>query len=440
VIEFDEPQMMLENSSAAPGGKFFRRCCAFYLCALIGFWIFSVGEMYARSRWLNKPFSVPSSFFVYDGTNTFRDFLHFDPVTERFSKASTLPTIPYPAPMMCVYLLFTRVFPAPLNAYLVFIIISATYGAACLILALCSSRSSSSVNRLLPAGVVGVSVILSYPLMFVLERANMEGFVWAVLALGLTEFVARHHKTAGVLFALAASMKIFPGVLLLLLLARKRYKELAISVVAFAVFTVIALRLLGPSIPAEIEEVRAGLDKVSATHLVAYFSDMEMGYDHSLFAIVKQVLYLSYGTDPVALNSKIRAAALPYSLLVFSGFAALYWLRIRKLPLLNQAIALIIAAVTLPYVSFEYTLTHVYFAWALFLLFLARDVATGRESISWPAARVMLACFAFVFALAPFGRYASGQLKTCALMVLLIAVLTVPMRSSLLEEESLPCR
>ena len=87
------------------------------------------------------------------------------------------------------------------------------------------------------------------------------------LALGLTAFVYRRHGTAAI--ALAASMKLFPGVLLLLLLARKRYKGLAISVVAFAVFTVAALRLLGPSIPEEAAEVRAGLATMSATHILA---------------------------------------------------------------------------------------------------------------------------------------------------------------------------
>ena len=104
---------------------------------------------------------------------------------------------------------------------------------------------------------------------------------------------------------------------------------------------------------------------------------------------------------------------------------------------MNQAIALIVLAVTVPYISFEYTLNHVYFAWALFLLFLARDVATGRESIPWPAAAVMLASLAFVFALGPAGREA-GQLKTCALMALLLIAFTVPMRSSLLEDEKRP--
>ena len=307
-------------------------------------------------------------------------------------------------------------------------------GCAGLIVAL----SSSSANRLLLTGTVSASLILSYPLMYLVERANMEGILWAVLALGLTAFVYRRHGTAAVLFALAASMKLFPGVLLLLLLARKRYKELAISVVAFAVFTVAALRLLGPSIPEEVAEVRAGLATMSATHIMAYLGT-EIRYDHSLFAIVKQSLHVPYAMDVATLNGKIQAAALPYSLLAISGFVALYWFRIRKLPLLNQAIVLIVVSVTLPYMSSEYTLNHVYFAWALFMLFLARDVATGRESIPWPAAAAMLASFAFVFALGPFGRYA-GHLKTGALMVLVFTASAVPMHSALLEDGKPRCR
>ena len=429
--------MIPESNAATPGARFVRRCCVFYLCALIGFWILSVGQFYTKAHERKQPFSLTSILFKARAYS-FTDFLDFDPVTERVvgrgpNNAEYQLVIPYPAPMMCVYILFNRVFREPLYAYLLFIIISVTAAAAGLIAAL-----FSSANRWQLAGVVGVSAILSYPLIFLLERGNMEGFVWAVLAVGLTAFVLRHHKTAGVLFALAASMKLFPGLLLLLLFARKRYKELVVSVVAFGVFTVIGLWTINPSIPAAIGEVRAGLAKLSESHLAGYRYD-EIGYDHSLFSILKQVLFLSHRHDPddPALNSDIRAAALPYMLLVLPVLPAVYWFRIRKLPLLNQAIALIVLAVTIPYISFEYTLNHVYFALALFLLFLARDVATGRESIPWPAAAVMLASLAFVFALGPAGREA-GQLKTCALMVLLLVAVTVPMRSSLLDDEKRP--
>ena len=106
-------------------------------------------------------------------------------------------------------------------------------------------------------------------------------------------------------------MKVFPGLLLLLLFARRRYKELVIAVVAFGVFTVIGLWTLGPSIPAAIGEVRTGLAKLSESHLTGYRYE-EIGYDHSLFSILKQVLFLSHGHNPEdpALNNDIRAASL----------------------------------------------------------------------------------------------------------------------------------
>src|SRR5260370_31073662 len=281
--------MMSQISSATPDGRFVRRCCVFYLLALIGFWIFSVCVRYARAHWRNDPFSVNSLFFL-ERQDAFRDFLNFDPATERMrGEAGYLP-ICYPAPMMCGYVLFTRVFARPLNAYLAFLAIFAVSGAAFLMLAL----SASKTNRLALAGVVSVSLVLSYPLLFLLERANMEGIVWVVSALGLAAFVARHHKTAGELFVLAASMKIYPAVLLVLLVARKRYKAAAISVVAIDVLTVIALRLLGPSIPGEVEEVRAGLAHLSATHILAYLGT-EIRYDHSLFPIVKHLFDVPYG-------------------------------------------------------------------------------------------------------------------------------------------------
>jgi hypothetical protein len=185
---------------------------------LVGFWILSLGEMYVRLRWRNSQFKANSIFFA-DGKDRFRDFTNFDPITERFIAYRYeggarievgYPTIGYPAPMMCGYLLFTRVFPVPLYAYLAFIVISVTLGATRLALAL----SASSTIRFPLLSVLAVSVILSYPLMCLLERANMEGFIWAVLALGFTAFVARHHLTAGLLFALAASHRICTGDLL----------------------------------------------------------------------------------------------------------------------------------------------------------------------------------------------------------------------------------
>ena len=231
-------------------------------------------------------------------------------------------------------------------------------------------------------------------------------------------------------------MKLYPGVMLLLLLSRKRYKEFVLSAVAFAAFTLIGLQLLGPSIPLALEDVRESAGRAGPIQVAYSYS--AIGYDHSLLSGVKQLLLVYYGLDNDAgLGGAIQAVAKPYMLVVLCGFPALYWFRIRKLPLLNQVIALIVVAVLFPHLSMEYTLNHLYFAWALFLLFLARDVAAGRAVIPWRTTRAILACFAYIFAMGPFGLIA-GQLKMCALVTLLLIALEVPMHSSFLDEENRP--
>ncbi|MEO8371328.1 MAG: glycosyltransferase 87 family protein [Candidatus Solibacter sp.] len=411
--------------------KFVRRCCALYLCALIGFWTLAVGESYARVHRRHATFSFKSLFFR-DTDDRFHDFTNFDPDTGHFSIPGVAPGTPYLPAAEGVYLIFARILGLRLPSYLLFIVASATASAVLLIRALSRDREN---GRLLRA-VVAASLVLSYPMLFLLERANLEGFIWAFWGLGLAAFVARKHKTAAVLFALIAAMKIYPGVMLLLLLSRKLYKEIVLAGVAFVGFTLLGLQLLGPTLPAAIADVKQSSSRVAGAHL--HYSYDSIRYEHSLFSVIKQAAFFYYGpVHDAGLDGTIQAAAKPYVLVALCVLPVLYWFRIRKLPLLNQATALILVAVTFPHLSIEYTLIHLYFPWALFLLYLSRDVGTGRASLSWPVARGIMLGFAFVFAMGPFGLIA-GQLKMFVLMAMLAVSMIVPMRSSLLDGDTSP--
>jgi hypothetical protein len=125
----------------------------------------------------------------------------------------------------------------------------------------------------------------------------------------------------------------------------------------------------------------------------------------------------------------------------------LYWFRLRRLPLLNQFIAYIVLCVLLPYVSGEYTLVHVYIAWAAFLLFLLNDVATARVRIPARTIHVILFSCAVTFApltylqiTGPANRvFAFGpQVKTIFLVLILLTVLRIPMPSSLFGDLPIP--
>ena len=101
----------------------------------------------------------------------------------------------------------------------------------------------------------------------------------------------------------------------------------------------------------------------------------------------------------------------------------------------------------MPYVSGDYTLVHVYIAWAAFLLFLLDDVATGRVRIPANAIRSdfilvrgdLRAALLLAITGSTNRSFALGpQVKTIFLILILLTVCRVPMPSSLFGDLQLP--
>jgi hypothetical protein len=118
----------------------------------------------------------------------------------------------------------------------------------------------------------------------------------------------------------------------------------------------------------------------------------------------------------------------------------LHWFRLRHLPLLNQFMAYMVLGIVLPYVSFEYTLIHMYVVWGAFLLFLLSDVASGRISIPARAIHAILFSCAVIFVPLTYLTFGNnpahmfefgGHVKLVCLAIILWTVLRTPMPSSL---------
>jgi hypothetical protein len=109
-------------------------------------------------------------------------------------------------------------------------------------------------------------------------------------------------------------------------------------------------------------------------------------------------------------------------------------LRFFKLPVVNQMILLGAAITLLPPVAAEYTLLHLYVPFGIFLLFLVREVATGRVVCEQKYILTLLILFAFLFSpLTFFGSYA-GDFKTLLLIGLLTITGSYAMPSSMFNE------
>jgi Glycosyltransferase family 87 len=369
----------------------------------------------------------------------FTDFTIFYPRFEHYGQGDIFFSAPgfpftYPAPLLICFLGIWKTSVHHLRAYF------------CLVLGFALSAAFVSFRAVftkwypsLPAIAAVISAsLVSFPLMFLLDRANLEGFVWIAASIGLFCLVRRHYSVAAVFLALAAAMKLFPGVLLILLLAKRRYREFALAIFSWFTFTLGSLVLTGPSFAAAAKGIAGGMDFFRRTQILE-FRPSEVGFDHSLFSCVKQVAF-RFIHDVPRLNAVLPRIYFVYAVISILAFGGLYLLRLRKMPVLSQLLALSALSITLPFVSYEYTLVHLIAPFTILVLFLSTDVSSGRVPLDRNQILSLLLPFAILFAPMSFllrnGFGFGGQVKTIVLLWLVYTASRIRLPSSLFSELS----
>jgi hypothetical protein len=350
-------------------------------------------------------------------------------------------TFPYPAPAVYPHLLYNQ-FAHPFRVYVATVLFAALAGSAGLAWKLKALSPDSRLSYL----AVLITALTPFPLLFLIDRGNLEGCVFILTLAGVFLFYRKLYYISAVFLAFAAAMKIFPAVLFLIFITRKKYWPFATAVVAAAGFTLLAWAGIGPTIMgAAMDSARSG--GMLKNLYILGFRPGEIGWDHSLMGAIKQGLYMISRLMHVPHNPKdvffrvpgVETASAVYGIAVPFVFAFFYWRRIFALPVLNQVISFILLSVMLPFVSNEYTLVHVYIAWGGFLLFLYQDVRTGRTRMPHWKMNAILVCFAVTFSMQSYWLLGDvdnlgGQIKTVALLFLVWLVVTTPMPSTALGE------
>jgi hypothetical protein len=412
-----------------------RRALKTYLVALSSLWTVAILIVSLRRFVLHRAFPL-NSLFLSPGSR-FWDFTVYAPrfaVWGQGDRFFTLPGFPfdYPPPVVISELAYYKLSDKPLYAYLATVILFAVAGALLVAMAV---PKRIQVRPLAIAAALATA-IFSYPLFFLLERANIEGVVWMASSLGLLFFACRRFTWSAIFLALATAMKLFPGPLLLLLLAKRRYRDFCLALAAFAAFTYGSLWLTGPSPLRAAQGIVQGMDHLRQDQ-VLHFIPPDVGFDHSIWSLVKQVLHRWNPSDS-ALNALLPRIYLIYGLFALAFFAAAYLSRIRYLPVLNQMLALSALSVLLPFVSFDYTLVHMFAPFSILLLVLAADVSSGRLRLTYQQILFLLLPFAILFTPQSYLVVSivgyDGQVKALALLALIAASASIPLPSSMFSE------
>ena len=260
--------------------------------------------------------------------------------------------------------------------------------------------------------------LTSYAFWFEVHQANIEWVVWMLVTLGVFSFWTSRYTLAAVLFGIAGSMKIFPFVLLGLLLARKQFRLVGLSLAVAASSTFVSLWLVNPNILESWRQTSAAMDFIRQScmlQLPLFFT----GFDHSLFVLLKCITPVL--PPPERLSHLLNL----YLLVTALAGCLLFVVRIRKLPVANQVLCLSTASILFPPMSYDYTLIHLYVPFA-FLVFVALE----RQPRDQRPLLVAFSLLALIFsAQAEFilnGIRRGGQLKAVALLALFVLGLVHP--------------
>ena len=274
---------------------------------------------------------------------------------------------------------------------------------------------STACATLLPLSLV----LLSFPVERLIHQGNIELLVWAFTATGVWASMRNRNQTAAGLWALAGAMKLYPLVLLLLLLPRRCYRAIFLGAGVFVGVSWLSLWWLGPTVA---EAWRGSLRNVFGYQNLraSEWSLRELVANHSIFWLVKLGALIAHIP-----SSRLT---LPYYI---CGAALMVWAfiaRLRHMAVANQLLAITAFMLLLPQVSYFHTLVHLYAPLLLLGFTALRAQRTGTE-VRGLGGTMLLGAFLlspYTLLTFPHAFLFCGLLQSLALVILFLCALEFP--------------
>ncbi len=256
-------------------------------------------------------------------------------------------------------------------------------------------------------------MVMSFPMVRMVWQGNIELVVWVFAAGGCVAFVRGREDVAGALWGLAAAMKLYPVMLLVLLVGRRRYRALGVGVGSFVGATLLSLWWLGPSVGTawhgSVQNV-FGYQGLRAGE----WTLRELAANHSAFELVK-VGAMVVGAPMGRLTGAYYACGA-------AVFAVAWFGRLRKMPVTNQLLGVTVFMVLLPTVSYFHALVHVYAPLVMLMILAIRAERAGVRVRGLGVTLMLFVPLLGSFTLFTFPRvYLFGGLVQAGLLVGLFA-------------------
>jgi hypothetical protein len=229
-----------------------------------------------------------------------------------------------------------------------------------------------------------VFTLMSYPLLFTIDRGNIEGIIFIFLSCAAWLYLSGRGKWAAACIGLAASIKGFPILFLVLFVKERRWKELLIGVAVPVCLTLVALLFLKGGVFENLTLLRETLRNFSdfllikwtgITHSVSLF-----GMAYAYWVILNHAFMDLASLRQIVANYYVVAGII--------GLAAVAFVFVSRIEFWKAWFVLVAAVQLLPFPSYDYKLIH-----TLVPMFLL--IRSGKEN-RWTGAYLALLCLIVV--------------------------------------------
>lgn len=201
---------------------------------------------------------------------------------------------------------------------------------------------------------------LSYPVLYCLDKGNFDMYLFVLLGFWTFAFQKEKYKLSAVLLALINAMKPFTVYFLLLYLMKKRYKELALSVVLTAVLIIGGFLIIPDNLFNEVSVFFKCLKLYKDVY--THQAQIGMAYVSSLYMPLKALfLHFTVSVKNVGIFNfiyDIFCQFITIATLVFVWREKTFW---------KQLTLLICNFLLLPYCTYDYKFIFLYIPIWLFI-------------------------------------------------------------------------
>ncbi|MGI4828333.1 MAG: glycosyltransferase family 87 protein [Janthinobacterium lividum] len=276
-------------------------------------------------------------------------------------------------------------------------------------------------------------MLVSFPIERLVHQGNIELLVWTFTTTGIWAFLRGKHDAAAMLWGLAAALKLYPILLLLLCLSKRSYRALFLGAGVFVGASWLSLWWLGPTLAIAW---RGSLHNVFGYQSlrISEWSLRELVANHSFFGWWKLGALIAH--------MPLNRLTVPYYGVMMAFVCWAFLIRLRTMPVANQLLAVTVCMLGLPSVSYYHTLVHLY---APLLLLVLLAIQAQRAAVHIRGLQTTMVLFIPLFApytllTFPHVFLFCGMLQAIVLAFLFLCALEFPFAMPIAPEAEVhPC-